>query len=92
MPWVFRLLSVLGVVAMLWVGGHILLANLAEVGVHWPLDAAHAVEHTVHGPAVVSWLIESGLSAVFGLVWGAALVAVLSLLRSVAGRRDSARE
>lgn len=80
MPWVFRLLSVVGVIAMLWVGGHILLANLAELGVPWPLDAAHAAEHAVGGPALVGWLLESGLSAVFGLAWGAVLVAVAGLL------------
>ena len=80
MPWVFRALSVLGVVGMLWVGGHILLANLAEVGVHGPLDLVHAVEHAVPGPAIVTWLIESLLSAVGGLVWGAVLVAAAGLL------------
>jgi len=38
MPVVFRLLSIVGVVAMLWVGGHILLANLAEVGCPGPTE------------------------------------------------------
>lgn len=91
MPRVFRALSVLGVIAMLWVGGHILLANLAELGVHWPLDAVHTVEHAAHGPAVVSWLIDSALSAVFGLAWGAVLVALVSVLKAALGRRDTVR-
>ncbi|MBN9613773.1 MAG: DUF808 domain-containing protein [Actinobacteria bacterium] len=91
MPWVFRALSVLGVVAMLWVGGHILLTNLAEIGLPWPLEAAHGIEHAVHGPAFVSWLIENGLSAVLGLVWGAVLVALASVLRVVVGRRDTVK-
>lgn len=80
MPVVFRLLSIVGVVAMLWVGGHILLVNLAEVGVAAPYGIVHDITHAVHGPGIVVWLIESGLSAVFGLVWGAVVVAVLALV------------
>jgi len=80
MPWVFRALSVIGVVAMLWVGGHILITNLAEVGVHAPLDLVHAVEHAVHGPAFVTWLVESLLSAVGGVIWGAVLVLAAGLI------------
>lgn len=77
MPWVFRALSVVGVVAMLWVGGHILLANLAEVGVPWPYGLLHDITHAVQAPGFVTWLIDSALSAVFGLIWGAVVVAVL---------------
>ncbi|WP_336652032.1 MULTISPECIES: DUF808 domain-containing protein [unclassified Leucobacter] len=80
MPVVFRLLSIVGVVAMLWVGGHILLVNLAEVGVAALYGMVHDIMHAVHGPGIVVWLIESGLSAVFGLVWGAVVVAVLALV------------
>lgn len=86
MPWVFRLLTVVGVVAMLWVGGHILVANLAEVGVPWPYDAVHAITHAVGGPAIVTWLIDSGLSAVFGLLWGAVAIALLALFARVRWR------
>lgn len=86
MPWVFRALSVVGVVAMLWVGGHILLTNLAELGLHLPLDIVHTVTHAVGSVAVVVWVVESALSAVFGLVWGAVMVAALGALRGVWGR------
>jgi len=86
MPYVFKLLSVVGVVAMLWVGGHILLANLAEVGVPMPLDLVHAVEHAVHGPGFVTWLIDSLLSAIFGLAWGAVLVAAAGLFGRLRSR------
>lgn len=79
MPWVFRALSIVGVVAMLWVGGHILITNLAEVGVPWFYTALHAVEEAIHAaPAIVIWLVDSALSAVLGLAWGAVVVAVLA--------------
>ena len=43
MPHVFSVIGVVGTVAMLWVGGHLVIANLAEVGVpvfHLILEAA----------------------------------------------------
>jgi predicted DNA repair protein MutK len=81
MPAVFRVISVIGVVAMLWVGGHLLIANLHEVGWHLPHDLVHGVTHAVHAPGFVTWLIDSGLSAVFGLAWGAVAVVGVSLGR-----------
>lgn len=81
MPWVFRALSIVGVVAMLWVGGHILIANLAEVGVPWFYDALHAIEEALHAlPGALLWVVDSALSAVFGLAWGAIVVAVLGVI------------
>lgn len=80
MPWVFRGLTVVGAIAMLWVGGHILLANLAEVGVPGPYGIVSAITHAVHAPAIVTWFIDSGLSAVFGLAWGAVVVLVMNLV------------
>ncbi len=79
MPWVFRALSLVGVVAMLWVGGHILLLNLAEVGVPWPHDVVAAVTHPLEQSAVLAWFVDSGLSAIFGLLWGAVIVVVVRL-------------
>lgn len=79
MPWVFRALSIVGVVAMLWVGGHILVVNLAEVGVPWPYEVLHSVTEAIHSaPGAVVWTVESLLSAVFGLAWGAVVVAALA--------------
>src|SRR5690606_38947619 len=47
MPAVFRFISILGTVAMLWVGGHLLLVNLGEVGVHFGADILHGIEHVL---------------------------------------------
>lgn len=81
MPWVFRALSIIGVVAMLWVGGHILIVNLSEVGVPWFYGALHAVEAALHAlPGALLWVIDSTLSAVFGLAWGAVVVLLLGLI------------
>ncbi|GAB7004206.1 DUF808 domain-containing protein [Nocardioides sp. AN3] len=85
MPRLLSVISVVGVIAMLWVGGHILLTNAAEVGWHWPYDRVHhAEEHlhdAVHGVgAPLGWLFNTFVSFVVGLVVGGLLVLVTHLL------------
>lgn len=90
MPWIFKGLTVVGALAMLWVGGHILLANLAEVGVSAPYEAVSAVVHAVNGPGFVGWLIDSSLSAVVGFVWGSIAIAVLGLIARLRFKKAAA--
>ena len=74
MPHVFNVIGVVGTVAMLWVGGHLVIENLAEVGVpvfHHVLEAA---EHAVSGAGgFITWLVETLLSGVFGVILGAVI-------------------
>ena len=91
MPHVFSVIGVVGTVAMLWVGGHLVIANLAEVGVpvfHHVLEAA---EHAVSGAGgFVTWLVETLLSGVFGVVLGSVtawiVVGASALVRRVRGQ------
>ncbi|GAA1827120.1 DUF808 domain-containing protein [Microlunatus capsulatus] len=85
MPKLLALLSTVGVVAMLWVGGHILLVGADELGWHAPYALVHGAEeaaaHAV--PAVggvLGWLVNTAASAVIGVVVGAVVVAVLHLV------------
>ena len=86
MPHVFNAIGIVGTVAMLWVGGHLVIANLAEVGVpvfHHVLEAA---EHAVSGAGgFVTWLVETLLSGIFGVILGAVIawivVGVSALVR-----------
>src|SRR5919107_2428420 len=48
MPIVLSVLSYVGIAAMLWVGGHILLVGLDELGVSAPYDLVHHLEEDVH--------------------------------------------
>ena len=75
MPIVLSVLSYLGIAAMLWVGGHILLVGLDELGVHFLYDAVHHLEEDVHG-GVPGWLVNTGASLLLGLIVGAIIVAV----------------
>jgi predicted DNA repair protein MutK len=84
MPVVLSVLAKVGLAAMLWVGGHILLVGLDELGVHGLYDTVHHAEEDVHdelGPVggIGGWLTNTGASAVLGLVVGAVLVALMHL-------------
>ncbi|HSP52616.1 MAG TPA: DUF808 family protein, partial [Cryobacterium sp.] len=78
MPAVFRVISVVGTVAMLWVGGHLVIANLDDTIWSAPYDVVHAVTHLVEpaGPVLV-WVTDTAMSAVFGLILGLIIVATL---------------
>jgi uncharacterized protein len=82
MPVVLSVLSKVGIAAMLWVGGHILLVGLDELGVSAPYDAVHHLEEDVHDAlgtvgGVAAWLTNTAASAILGLVVGAIVVAVM---------------
>lgn len=82
MPKLLVALSFIGTIAMLWVGGGIILHGLEEVGFAAPAQIAHDLKHFVEqatgGPgAVLGWLTYAGLSALFGVVLGAVIAFVL---------------
>ncbi|MCW2841330.1 MAG: hypothetical protein JWR55_2813 [Aeromicrobium sp.] len=79
MPIVLQVLSSVGIVAMLWVGGHILLVGVDDLGWHWPYEHVHHWEEDAGGGAV-GWLINTSCSAVIGLAVGAIVVAVMHVL------------
>ncbi|MEW1962725.1 DUF808 domain-containing protein [Microbacterium sp. NPDC077644] len=93
MPAVFRVISVIGTVAMLWVGGHLLLANLGEIGLHFFSDMLHGI-HDFLAPAgaVIAWIGETFVSAVAGLAAGLIVVGVVLLIGRMLGKRPSFSE
>lgn len=85
MPHILNVISVVGTAAMLWVGGHIELVGLDELGWHAPYDAVHHLEEEVHHAvpgigAVLGWLVNTAASAVAGLALGLAILGVVHLL------------
>ena len=92
MPKVLATISVVGTIAMLWVGGHILLLGTDELGWHLPYELVHHAEEYVHHVAavggVLAWLVNTAASAVVGLVVGAVVVAVVHVLPF--GKKDPA--
>lgn len=86
MPKVLAAISVIGTVAMLWVGGHIILVGLEETG--WLPQPYEWVHHLEEGVAeatgalggVLGWLTNTFFSFLLGLAWGAVIVAVMHVL------------
>ena len=84
MPVVLSVLSKVGIAAMLWVGGHILLVGMDELGFTALYDAVHHVEDDVKEAlgavgGVGAWLTNTAASAILGLIVGAIVVAALHL-------------
>lgn len=81
MPVFLQVLTYIGMVAMLWVGGGIITHGLHELGVHAPEDmikhAGSSVGTLVPGMSgFISWFVGASISAVLGLIIGA-VVALL---------------
>lgn len=76
MPVFLKLLSLVGMVAMLWVGGGIIIHGLHELGVHTPERWVHHASEAVAArvpvlPALFSWLVGAGIAGVLGVIIGA---------------------
>ncbi|HHL20877.1 MAG TPA: DUF808 family protein [Aliiroseovarius sp.] len=96
MPGFLAALMLVGTIAMLWVGGQIVLHGLAALGWEapehlvklWAEAAAGAVPGEIR--AATDWVAFAGLSALFGLVLGLAMLApgrkiIAPLWRTVLG-------
>jgi predicted DNA repair protein MutK len=87
MPAVLAAITFIGTIAMLWVGGHIMLQGAYDLGWHAPYDLVHTLEHPFVEIAVVggflAWLVNTLCSAVLGLAWGLVVMAVVHPLMKV---------
>jgi predicted DNA repair protein MutK len=95
MPKLLSALSAVGTIAMLWVGGHILLAGSEQLGWRTPERWVRHVEGQARDRlefvgGLLAWLVDTGISALVGLVVGTAVVALTYLVTLNLGirRRD----
>ena len=84
MPKVMTVISYVGMIAMLWVGGHILLVGTHDLGLAQPYGFVHGLENAVVGVVgiggVLAWLVNTFFSFVLGLIIGAITILVVHLL------------
>jgi uncharacterized protein len=84
MPVLLSWLSTIGIAAMLWVGGHILLVGAHELGWDAPYDLVHDLEQKVHDTGsfsgVLTWLVNTACSATLGLAVGMLVATIVSKL------------
>ena len=79
-PMLMKFLSVAGTAAMFLVGGGILVHGIK------PLH--HAIEHALHNlGGALQWLLESLANAAVGLVAGALVLAAVTLVQRMRGKR-----
>ncbi len=80
MPVLLKLLSVVGTVAMLWVGGGIILHGMSDYGWGFLYRNFHGIAHAGAALPLIGglaeWLINALFAAAFGLVVGMALIPV----------------
>ncbi len=94
MPSLLNGISVVGTAAMLWVGGHILLVGVDELGWHPPYEFVHHLEEQVHDAlgaagSIAGWSVNTFASAIIGLAVGAIVVAVMQVLPFGHGKDDA---
>ena len=82
MPKVLAVLSFVGTIAMLWVGGGIVLHGLEELGIAGPAHVAHDIQHVVEQSTgalsgVLGWATYAAASALTALALGGVIVFVL---------------
>lgn len=82
MPRVMQALSTVGIAAMLWVGGHILLSGMNTLGFTPIYDFVHHLEEAaVHvAGGFVGWVVNTVFSALLGIIVGGIVVAVVHVL------------
>ena len=85
MPRLLSVISTVGVAAMIWVGGHIILVGLDDLGWHWLYDVVGGwekdVEHALGAVGgIAAWLVNTAASAALGVLVGAVVLGVMHVL------------
>jgi uncharacterized protein len=75
MPTFLKVLSIIGTLAMLWVGGGIIVHGLHELGVHAPESTIQSIAEAVGAPlgalrGFASWLVGATLAGILGVAIG----------------------
>ena len=95
MPVLLTSLSVIGTIAMLWVGGGIIVHGLHDIGMYYPEENIEQAQHWVEMMSgglggIFGWLTFAALSALFALVLGLAINFVLHNIFKL-GHSDDAK-
>ncbi|MEM9344273.1 MAG: DUF808 domain-containing protein [Pseudomonadota bacterium] len=82
MPYLMKLLVIVGTAAMIWVGGAIIIHSLYELGVKQPYTGIHDFAHATaegHGSAkgFIEWAITAFLDGILGLIFGLLLIPIV---------------
>ncbi|OCC00344.1 ABC transporter [Labrys sp. WJW] len=92
MPYFLKVLGLVGIAAMIWVGGGIILHGFETYGLgglsHLLHEAAEAAAHSLPAAGgVVSWLVQAAGSGLAGIVVGLVTIPVISYVVAPIWRR-----
>jgi predicted DNA repair protein MutK len=100
MPKLLAVLSSVGTLAMLWVGGNIVIHGLHELGLHEPYASIHHLAELAAGAVpmatgLVAWAVTAFCDGVLGLLYGLLLVPVVTrvigpVVAALTGRKPAA--
>jgi len=79
MPVLLKTLTIVGTLAMLWVGGGILIHGLAEFGIAGPEHAIHHAAAAFGSGGIIPWFVTALCSGIVGLVAGCIIAGLLHL-------------
>jgi len=83
MPTVLNVISVIGTIAMLWVGGSIVDHSLYTLGVSLPHETAAWIVTALIGGGTggaLTWIVTATVHAIFGFVLGTLLIPIVTVL------------
>jgi len=91
MPRLLTLLSSVGTLAMLWVGGQIVVHGLHVLHLPGPYGWVHGAELAVAGAVgplggLFGWLTNAALSAVVGVILGGVVAAIVHMVQKARGK------
>ncbi len=83
MPSVMGVIATVGTVAMLWVGGSILVHGLHDFGWHLPYEQITHLAELAAGTlgtaeGLVAWAVTAGIDGIIGLASGLALIPIVT--------------
>ncbi|EFM55548.1 DUF808 domain-containing protein [Brucella inopinata] len=91
MPVLLKTLSSVGTIAMLWLGGSIIVHGLASLGFHTVEEFIRSVAQAIPAerlpfPEAVRWVVTSFLQAVLAVLTGLVAVVIVHLAKRITGR------
>jgi len=87
MPKVLTFITIVGTAAMLWVGGHIILVGMNDLGFSPIYNFVHHLE-TLVPAGFLAWCVNTICSLILGFIWGSIVLGIVHLLPF--GKKDHA--
>lgn len=86
MPYILGFLENVGMIAMLWVGGGIILHGLDGTPLHVVPETLHHWAEAVSSSGVIVWIVNAVLAAIVGFVIGLVTVGIVHAVQKLRGR------